>query len=110
MTELKHTSIARLLLWVYAAPVVTAWAIVSFLPVFGIFIEGAPTVSIVGDAVFLLSGFAGLFALYVFAIFCAAGPVQKSKVSRILQGRIGLLSAYATVWLTAYWLFKYFVV
>ncbi|MFN3314686.1 MAG: hypothetical protein ACK46Q_14640 [Hyphomonas sp.] len=109
MNERNRISITRLLLWTYAAPVVTAWAVLSFLPVFGLFIEGASITSIVGDILFLLFGFAGLFGAYVFAIFCATGRENKSRISRLMQGRIGFLAAYATIWLTAYWLFKYFL-
>jgi len=110
MNDEDRGSISRLLLWTYAAPVVTAWAILSFIPIFGLFIQGATVLSIIGDTLFLIFGFAGLFSIYVFAIFCAAGRENKSRISRLLQGRIGLLAGYATVWLSAYWLFKYFIV
>lgn len=110
MNEQDRVSIPRLLLWTYGAPVVTAWAMLSFLPVFGLLIEGASITSIVGDVLFLLSGFAGLFGAYVLAIFCAAGRENKSRLSKLMQGRIGFLAAYATVWLAAYWLFKSFLV
>lgn len=110
MSEMDRNSISRVLVWTYAAPVVTGWAIISFLPLFGIFIADASIGSIAGDIFFFVAGFGGLFSIWVLAIVCAAQREDKSRIARIMQGRIGLIAAYATLWLTAYWLFKFFLV
>lgn len=110
MTKLSYGGIARLFLWVYAAPVLGFWVMLSFLPLAGILIDGATPVSIVGDAVFLALGFGGLFTLYLAALFFAAGRDVRTAIYGSLRGRVGLVSGYATIWLVGYWLFKYLVV
>lgn len=110
MTNLTHGSVARLFLWVYAAPVLGFWVILSFIPLAGLFIEGSSPVSAIGDAVFLALGFGGLFTLYLAAVFFAAGRDVRTKIYGSLRGRVGLVSVYATLWLVGYWLFKYLIV
>lgn len=110
MTKLSYGGIARLFLWVYAAPVLGFWVMLSFLPLAGILIDGATPVSIVGDAIFLALGFGGLFTLYLTALFFAAGRDVRTAIYGSLRGRVGLVSGYATIWLVGYWLFKYLVV
>lgn len=110
MTKLSHGSVAQVFLWVYAAPVVSFWVMLSFLPLAGMLIDGATPVSIIGDAVFLALGFGGLFTLYLTALFFAAGRDVRTRFYGSMRGRIGLVSGYATLWLVGYWLFKYLVV
>ncbi len=110
MTTLSHGGIARLFLWMYAAPVLGFWVMLSFLPLAGVLIDGATTLSIIGDVVFFLLGFGGLFSLNLLALYFAAGSEQRTLILGIMRGRIGLVSVYATAWLVGYWLFKYLVV
>lgn len=110
MTNLTHGSVARLFLWVYAAPVLGYWVILSFIPLAGLLIEGSSSLSVIGDAVFLALGFGGLFTLYLAAVFFAAGRDVRTKIYGSLRGRVGLVSGYATLWLVGYWLFKYLIV
>ncbi len=99
----------RIVLWMYATPVLFTWALLSWLPLFGLFIEGASVLSIAGDIVFLATGFvalAGLFAI----LSLSARPEEKDAVNQSLRGKVGWLSAYATAWLVGYWAFKSFLV
>jgi hypothetical protein len=110
MTKLSHGSVAQVFLWVYAAPVVSFWVMLSFLPLAGMLIDGATPLSIIGDVVFFLLGFGGLFSLNLLALYFAAGSEQRTLILGFMRGRVGLVSVYATVWLVGYWLFKYLVV
>ncbi|MDZ7628348.1 MAG: hypothetical protein U5J99_08040 [Parvularculaceae bacterium] len=109
MANLSRGSVVRSLVWVYSAPVLGFWVMVSFIPLAGMLIEGASLTSIIGDLIFLALGFGGLFAGYLL-MFAFAQPEMRTKVAGSLRGRVGLLSAYATIWLSGYWLFKYLVV
>jgi len=110
MMSLSHSGVARLFVWMYAVPVLGFWVMLSFLPLAGVLVEGATTLSIIGDGLFFVLGFGGLFSLNVLALFFAAGRDQRTLILGIMRGRVGLVSAYATVWLVGYWLFKYLVV
>jgi hypothetical protein len=110
MTTLSHSGVARLFLWVYAVPVLGFWAMLSFLPLAGALIDGATPLSIIGDVAFFACGFGGLFSVNLLAVYFAAGRDQRTRVLGVMRGRIGLVSAYATLWLVGYWLFKYLVV
>jgi hypothetical protein len=108
MTRLSYGYVARLVLWVYTAPVLTLWALLSFIPIAGIFIEGASTISKAGDVIFLALGFGGLLTGYIVVLFLAA-PGFRTKVFGALRGRVGAVSAYASAWLFGYGLFKYLI-
>lgn len=110
MTTLSHSGVARLFLWMYAAPVLGFWTMLSFLPLAGMLIDGATPLSIIGDVAFFACGFGGLFSLNLLAVYFAAGREQRTLVLGFMRGRVGLVSAYATLWLVSYWLFKYLVV
>lgn len=110
MTTLNHSGVGRLLLWMYAAPVLGFWVMLSFLPLAGVLIDGATPLSIIGDVAFFACGFGGLFSVYLLTVYFAAGREQRTLVQGVMRGRIGLVSAYATLWLSGYWLFKYLVV
>lgn len=110
MTSLSYRGIARLFVWMYAVLVFSFWVMLSFLPLAGVLIEGATTLSIIGDAVFFVLGFAGLFSVYLLALYFAAGREQRTVIFGFLRGRVGLVTAYATLWLIGYWLFKYLIV
>lgn len=107
MSALNRSSIVRAIMGVCAAPVIVTWAIVSFLPLSGVLVEGASTGSRVGDALFFATGFGGLFALYLLLIVLAAGAVQRRRIMQALSGRLGLVAAYATVWLVGYAAFRF---
>lgn len=110
MTSLSHRGVARLFLWMYAVPVLGFWAMLSFLPLAGVLIDEATTLSITGDAVFFVLGFGGLFSVYLLALYFAAGGEHRTLIFGYMRGRVGMLTAYATLWLVAYWLFKYLIV
>ncbi|MEL6663216.1 MAG: hypothetical protein AAFR33_09445 [Pseudomonadota bacterium] len=109
MVELSRAGINRLCLWMYATPVLAFWAIVSFIPLFGLLQPEASVWAKIVDAAFLASGFGGVITLFVAAVL-SAKPDMQSAVLRAGKGRVGLLAAYATVWLVAYWLLKAYVV
>lgn len=96
-------------LWMYATPVLFSWALLSWLPFFGLFIEGASALSLAGDAAFFATSFVALAAVFATLSF-SAKPQHKDEVNQLLRGKVGLLSAYATLWLVGYWAFKHFVV
>ncbi len=110
MTEFNSSSVSRIFLWVYAAPVLTTWAIVSFLPIAGVLIDGVSLISMLGDALFFLLGFAGLFTVYLFALYLTADRSLRTKILKAPQDRVGFFATYATLWLVGYWLFKFLVV
>ncbi|MEO0464942.1 MAG: hypothetical protein AAF216_00240 [Pseudomonadota bacterium] len=99
----------RIFLWAYATIVLPTWALISSLPLFGLFIEGATDVERLGDAAFLFTSF---FALAGFwgALALIAAPGGKASVSGFLRGKPGFVSAYATLWMVAYWGFKSLIV
>lgn len=109
MVELSRAGINRLTLWMYAVPVLSTWFIASFVPLFGLFQPEASVWAKIIDAAFLAGGFGGVLGLFVVAVL-SAKPGMQSSVLRAGKGKVGLLSAYATVWLVAYWLLKAYVV
>jgi len=109
MSPLSRDSVNTITLWLYAIPVLSTWAIVSFIPLFGMLQPEASVWAKIVDAAFLAGGFGGVITLFIAAVI-SAKPDMQSTVLRAGRGRVGLLSAYATVWLVAYWLLKAYVV
>ncbi|MEM1106597.1 MAG: hypothetical protein AAGH87_09430 [Pseudomonadota bacterium] len=109
MTELSRAGINKITLWLYAIPVLTTWALVSWVPLFGLFKPEASVMAKIIDVAFLGTGFVALISLFVLAVL-AAKPEMQSQVLRSGRGKVGLLAAYATVWLVAYWLLKAYAV
>lgn len=109
MNELSWAGVSRIFLWMYGTVVVPIWAMVSFVPMFGLLIPDASIAEKLVDLAFLSTGFVAAAGLYGVAVI-SANPGQSKKVFAFLRGRIGLVTAYATVWLVGYWLLKGFVV
>ncbi|MEM1152383.1 MAG: hypothetical protein AAGI03_17880 [Pseudomonadota bacterium] len=109
MVELSRAGINRITLWLYATPVLVTWALASFTPLFGLLKPEASVMAKIVDAAFLAGGFGGVIALFVAAVL-SAKPEMQSTVLRAGKGKVGLLAAYATIWLVAYWLLKAYVV
>ncbi|MEM0985594.1 MAG: hypothetical protein AAGJ32_05065 [Pseudomonadota bacterium] len=107
--SVTRSEVNRLILWMYATPVLFSWALLSTLPIFGIFTNDATTLSIIGDVAFLATSFLALFGLFL-VLSLSATRENKDKVNGAMQGRVGLLSAYATVWLVGYFVFKQYIV
>ena len=108
MQNLTRAEGRNVLVWMYATPVIACWATVSFAPLIALFVPDTSALSTLGDIFFLATGFLGLGALFLFAVF-SAKPEYKSSVKASLRGRAGELAAYATLWLLAYSAFKFFV-
>ncbi len=109
MAGITRAEVNRVFLWMYATPVLTSWSIASFLPVFGLFKAGATALEKTGDVVFLATGFVALAGLWA-VLSLSARPEAKDAVNGVLRGRVGPLTAYATLWISLYWAFKAFVV
>lgn len=107
--QIRFSVVTRIFIWTYATIALPTWALLSSLPLFGVFIEGATATERLGDVVFLLTGFLTLAGLWG-ALALIASPGGKASVAGILRGKIGLVTAYATTWLAAYWVFKSFFV
>lgn len=102
-----RNDVNRILFWCFATLVLGTWALCGFLPFAGLLIEGASPLFLVGQAAFLLTGFVGVLGLVLLAqLLTPAGGGNTAR--RMLSGRIGLLTAYATVWLITFGLFVYF--
>ena len=107
--KIDFSEATRIFVWAYATIALSTWALVSSLPLFGLFIEDATATERLGDVAFLLTGFFALAGLWG-AIALIASPGSKASVAGILRGKPGLVAAYATLWMLAYWGFKSYVV
>jgi|GEM_PF-1912533 len=102
-----RSDVNRILFWCFATLILGAWALCGFLPLAGLLIDGASPLFLLGQAAFLLTGFVGVLGLIILAqLLTPAGGGNTAR--RMLSGRIGQLTAYATVWLVAFGLFVYF--
>jgi hypothetical protein len=109
LAAISRESVAQAVVGVYAALILSFWGLLSFLPLAGVLIDGASPISIVGDVIFFALGFGGFATAYILALFVAQ-PAFRVRIYASLRGRVGLVSVYATIWLVAYWLFKFLVV
>ncbi|MEL6285175.1 MAG: hypothetical protein AAFQ18_03115 [Pseudomonadota bacterium] len=107
--SITRGEVDRLILWMYATPVLSSWTLASTLPFFGLFKADATALSITGDIVFLATSFVALGGLFA-VLSLSAKPEHKDSVNQSIRGRVGLVSLYATVWLVGYFLFKQYVV
>lgn len=106
--KISFSVATRIFLWAYATIALSTWALVSSLPLFGLFIEDVTATERLGDVAFLLTGFFALAGLWG-ALALIAAPGGKASVAGFLRGKPGLVSAYATLWMLAYWGFKSFI-
>ena len=102
MSHVSRKDISRLIIGICAVPILSVWALVSFLPIAGLLGPEKPLIFAVADVLFLLTGFGALLAALVAAVLFAR-PQARGTVKASLKGRLGLITAYATVWLALYW-------
>ncbi|MGF1544286.1 MAG: hypothetical protein ACFB00_07280 [Parvularculaceae bacterium] len=106
-TSNLKTDINRITAWTVATPILGIWFFASFLPFFGLFeASGRTAITIVLDFVFLGTGFAAVFGIYMFARFSATGAAREI-VSEGARGSALKLAAYASVWLTLYFIYRW---
>lgn len=98
--------VRKLLVWSYNVPVVSAWALVSFLPVVGLFQKGASTAAVIGEVLFLATGLIGLGGGAA-ALSLLVAPENLIRLQSPLKGRPGVLAIYTTIWLAAYAAFQF---
>lgn len=99
--------IKSLIGWSYVVPVGSVWAIVSFLPVVGLFEKGASSVALLGEFFFLASGLVGIAGI-VFALRMLVAPQRRSELPNPLKGKPISIAIYTTLWLASYAAFQYF--
>lgn len=102
MPQLTRKEIGKLVIGICAVPILSVWALVSFLPIAGLLGPGKPLIFAVADVLFLLTGF-GAFLAPVVAAVAFAGPGARGNIKAALQGRLAALTAYASLWLALYW-------
>jgi hypothetical protein len=102
MSQLSRKDIGRLIIGLCAVPILSTWAMVSFLPIAGLLGPAKPLIFAVADVLFLLTGFGALLAPLVAAVLFAR-PQAQGTVKTALKGRLGVITLYASVWLALYW-------
>ena len=98
--------VRKRLVWTYNAPVVSVWALVSFLPVVGLFHKEASTVALIGEVLFLATGLIGVGCLAA-TLALLVPPEGRGRLPNPLKGRPGVLAIYTTVGLGANAAFQY---
>ena len=101
MSQVSRKDIGRLIIGICAVPILSVWALVSFLPIAGLLGPGKPLIFAAADVLFLLTGFGALLAPLVAAVLFAR-PQARGTIKAALKGRLGLITLYATVWLALY--------
>ncbi|MEM8617953.1 MAG: hypothetical protein AAGF20_13590 [Pseudomonadota bacterium] len=94
------------LLFTPALLILAVWVLVSFFPLAS---AGMAWGSwwVLGHLVFLATGFPGLFAGYLVFAWASRAPIAKPDPERF-RSRWAVASAYALIWLLAYWFFVRF--
>ena len=62
MSHVSRKDISRLIIGICAVPILSVWALVSFLPIAGLLGPEKPLIFAVADVLFLLTGFGALLA------------------------------------------------
>lgn len=101
MNQLSKDGVTQIILWAAAAPIIGTWALVSFIPVSGLF-DPESLVDLFVEILFLATGFAGLFGVLVFAAFTKEASTDASVLRPSGNKRAITLSAWAIAWMTAY--------
>jgi hypothetical protein len=105
MTEHREnlkTSIIQLLIWSAAAPILSVWFLVSFLPMISLLRAWGDLAGVAVALAFLISGALGLIAAtagYRWLLWAKKRPIVSRQVR---TRRVVALSVYALVWMTLY--------
>jgi hypothetical protein len=102
MSEFSYRNAGKTVIGICAVPVLSIWALVSFLPIVGLLTADKPLVFLIADLLFLMTGFVGLISPVIAAVFLTR-PGSGGAAKNILKGRLVLITLYATVWLALYW-------
>jgi len=100
--ENLRTSIIQLLIWTAAAPILSVWVLVSFLPMISLLRAWGDVVGVAVALAFLVSGALGLIAAtigYQWLLWAKTRPIVSQEVR---TRRVAALSVYAVVWMTLY--------
>ncbi len=104
MPTLTKESVNRVLIWTVATPIITSWALVSFIPMFALF-GPENLIDLFVQAAFLATGFVGLLGLLILAAFAKQASVDSPIPRRIENRRAIWLSIWAIGWMTLYGLY-----
>ena len=97
--------IRKLIVWSYNVPVASVWAIVSFLPVVGLFQKEASMTAVIGELLFLATGAIGVGSIAA-GLSLMVAPEHRSALPNPVKGRPGVIAMYTTLWLAAYAAFQ----
>lgn len=98
---------ARILYWGVATPVLSFWALLSFLPVFSVIghftaAESGGVTALYVEGALAATGFLGVSALYLAAHFFVTA--ETAETLKAWRRRAGVpLAVYGAVWLGLYW-------
>lgn len=95
--------ISKGLFWTYATIALSTWALASFLPLFGLFIQEKSYAVLIGQGVFLATGFLGVAGVYLTLRFLKGRQGTRTRSGK--SSKAGLITTYASIWIVAYSVF-----
>lgn len=97
--------IAKALFWTYATIALSTWALASFLPLFGLFIKEQSYTVLIGQGLFLATGFLGVAGAYLTLRFLKGQKATQTHDGK--SSKAGPVTIYATLWIVAYSIFAW---
>jgi hypothetical protein len=95
-------SIIQLLIWSAAAPILSVWTLVSFLPMVSLLRAWGDIVGVAAALAFLVTGALGLIAATIAHEWLRWARTRPIASQEARTRRIAALSVYAVAWMTLY--------